>query len=254
MAYSIIETCIGCTACVKKCPVNAITGVRDELHVIDPDLCIDCGACGAVCPPESILDELGDQCRTFPRRELPLAKVIDDNCIGSGCELCINVCPFDALELDLSGERVGDFFGTARVIDPAEVSAALVECRRMVEEEASRRRREAPGFEDAYISLMADQLGITESRRLQGRYVMVRDDMDRHFDDTIARTGHWTKYDCVYNVPYGSLLTRGTANLLAAGRCISVDHRVHHATKEIPACMATGQAAGIAAALAAGGA
>ena len=37
-------------------------------------------------------------------------------------------------------------------------------------------------------------------------------------------------------------------NLLVAGRCISVDHRVHHATKEIPACMATGEAAGIAAA------
>ena len=137
--------------------------------------------------------------------------------------------------------------------DPAEVSAALAECRRMVEEEASRLRGDAPGFEDAYISLMADQLGITESRRLQGRHVMVREDLDRRFDDTIARTGHWTKYDCVYNIPYGSLLTRGTANLLAAGRCISVDHRVNHATKEIPACMATGQAAGIAAALAAEG-
>ncbi|HEY5640899.1 MAG TPA: FAD-dependent oxidoreductase [Dehalococcoidia bacterium] len=137
--------------------------------------------------------------------------------------------------------------------DPAEVSAALVECRRMVEEEAARLRADVPGFEDAYISLLADQLGITESRRLLGRYVMVRADLDRTFDDTVARTGHWTKYDCVYNIPYGSLLTRGTANLLTAGRCISVDHRVHHATKEIPACMATGQAAGIAAALAAEG-
>jgi hypothetical protein len=41
--------------------------------------------------------------------------------------------------------------------------------------------------------------------------------------------------------------------MLTAGRCISVDHRVHHATKEIPACMATGQAAGVAAAMAAQG-
>ena len=135
--------------------------------------------------------------------------------------------------------------------DPAEVSAALVECRRMVEEEASRLRASAPGFEDAYISLMADQLGITESRRLQGAYVMGREDLNRPFDDTVARTGHWTKYDCLYNIPYRALVTRGTANLLAAGRCISVDHRVHHATKEIPACMATGQAAGTAATLAA---
>ena len=38
--------------------------------------------------------------------------------------------------------------------------------------------------------------------------------------------------------------SEGNSNLLVAGRCISVDHRVHHATKEIPPCMATGEAAG----------
>src|SRR2546426_7039534 len=79
---------------------------------------------------------------------------------------------------------------------------------------------------------------------------MGRDDLDRSFDDTIARTGHWTKYNCVYNIPYRSLLPKSLTNLLVAGRCISVDHRVHHATKEIPPCMATGEAAGTAAALA----
>src|SRR5260370_6322054 len=121
----------------------------------------------------------------------------------------------------------------------------------MVMEEASRIKTSAAGFEDAYVSLMADQLGITESRRLQGRYVMGRDDLDRGFDDTVARTGHWTKYDCAYNIPYRSLLPAGVSNLLVAGRCISVDHRVHHATKEIPPCMANGPAAGTAAAMAA---
>lgn len=137
--------------------------------------------------------------------------------------------------------------------DPREVSGALADCRRMVMEEAGRLRGAIPGFGDAYISLMADQLGITESRRLQGRYVMIRDDLDRPFEDTIARTGHWTKYDCTYDIPYRSLLPRGVSNLIVAGRCISVDHRVHHATKEIPSCMATGQAAGTAAAMAAQG-
>jgi hypothetical protein len=121
----------------------------------------------------------------------------------------------------------------------------------MVAEEAARLRSNVPGFEDAYVSLIADQLGITESRRLQGEYVMSREDLDRDFDDSVARTGHWTKYDCVYNIPYRSLLPRSIENLLVAGRCISVDHRVHHATKEIPACMATGHAVGIAAAMAA---
>ena len=43
--------------------------------------------------------------------------MVEDNCIGSGCELCIAVCPFDALDLDVSGDKVGDFFGVARVIE-----------------------------------------------------------------------------------------------------------------------------------------
>ena len=155
-----------------------------------------------------------------------------------------------------SGRVLVPWGGEARVnrkidaTNPREVSESLAECRQMVTEEAARLRGAVPGFEDAYVSLMADQLGITESRRLQGQYVMSRDDLDRPFPDAIARTGHWTKYDCLYNIPYGSLLPRGVRNLLVAGRCISVDHRVHHATKEIPPCMATGQAAGTAAALA----
>jgi ferredoxin len=117
LAYKIIETCIGCTACTKRCPTEAITGSRNVIHQIDPDLCIDCGACAVVCPPEAILDEVGDVGRTFPRKDWPKAIVIEDNCIGSGCELCISVCPFDALELDVSGGKVGDFFGIASVIE-----------------------------------------------------------------------------------------------------------------------------------------
>ncbi|GBD14410.1 Ferredoxin [bacterium HR25] len=117
MAYKILDWCIGCTACSKRCPTEAISGERNKLHVIDPELCIDCGACGVVCPVECIADDQGDICKGFPRREWPKATVIEDNCIGSGCELCINICPFEALYLDTSGERVGDFFGVATVIE-----------------------------------------------------------------------------------------------------------------------------------------
>ncbi len=92
---------------------------------------------------------------------------------------------------------------------------------------------------------------MTESRRLVGEYVLTREDMDHTFDDTVAVTGHWTKYASLYDIPYRSLLAKEYPNLLTAGRCISVDHRTHHATKEIPACMATGEAAGTAAAMAA---
>jgi succinate dehydrogenase/fumarate reductase flavoprotein subunit len=133
---------------------------------------------------------------------------------------------------------------------PEDLTYAELECRKRVMAEIDRLRREVPGFERAHLCQIADQLGITESRRLQGRYVLRREDMDQTFDDAVALTGHWTKYGSFYQIPYRCLLPTELPNLLVAGRCISVDHRVHHATKEIPACMATGEAAGVAAALA----
>jgi hypothetical protein len=140
-----------------------------------------------------------------------------------------------------------------RTIDatsPEDITYASLAARELVMEEVDRLRREVPGFAGAHICHIADQLDVTESRRLVGEYVLDRDDMDRPFDDTIAVTGHWTKYGAVYAIPYRSLLAKEFPNVLTAGRSISVDHRTHHATKEIPACMATGEAAGTAAALA----
>jgi 2-polyprenyl-6-methoxyphenol hydroxylase-like FAD-dependent oxidoreductase len=136
---------------------------------------------------------------------------------------------------------------------PEDLTYAELECRRRVMQEIDRLRREAPGFARAHLCRIADQLGITESRRLRGRHRLTRDEIDTPFPDAVALTGHWTKYGAWYQIPYGCLLAAEVPNLLVAGRCISVDHRTHHATKEIPACMATGEAAGTAAALAVGG-
>jgi hypothetical protein len=130
--------------------------------------------------------------------------------------------------------------------NPDDLTFAEVECRRMVMDEVDRLRAQVPGFEDAHLTDVALTLGVTESRRLSGAYTLGRDDVGRVFEDTIATTGHWTKYGAVYHIPYRSLLPRRTSNLLVAGRCISVDHRVHHATKEIPPAFATGEAAGVA--------
>ena len=133
---------------------------------------------------------------------------------------------------------------------PEDLTYAELECRKRVMEEVDRLRREIPGFANAHLCHIADQLGITESRRLVGTYMLGRDDVDTPCEDVIAITGHWTKYEALYYIPYRSLLPKEFSNLLVAGRCISVDHRVHHATKEIPPCIATGEAAGTAAALA----
>ena len=141
-----------------------------------------------------------------------------------------------------------------RRIDPTsteDLTYAEVESRKMVMAQAEELRGTLPGFEKAYLADMSDQLGITESRRLIGSYVLRREDENRSFEDAIAITGNWTKYGVRYQIPYRSLMSEGVRNLLVAGRCISVSKRVHHSTKEIPPCMATGQASGVAAAMAA---
>ncbi len=162
---------------------------------------------------------------------------------GAGCFQTIG--PGKVLFPWGSIEKIGRIDATL----PEDLTRAEIECRRHVLAEFERLRRDVPGFADAHLCEVADQLGITESRRLMGRTVLRREQMNVATDDSVAVTGHWTKYGAVYHIPYGALLPRALRNLLVAGRCISVDHGVHLATKEIPACMATGEAAGTAAAL-----
>jgi hypothetical protein len=109
-------------------------------------------------------------------------------------------------------------------------------------------RREVPGFEHAWLDDHASMLGITESRRLVGDHVLVKEEAGVRFDDAVARTGHWTRRDVVFDVPLRAMTTAVARNLVVAGRCISTSRYVHQATKEIPAAMATGEAAGAAAA------
>ena len=128
--------------------------------------------------------------------------------------------------------------------DPDDLTAIELLCRDEVRAELARLREKHPGV---WLDDIAKMIGITESRRLVGDYVLEKNDGDQRFDDAIARTGHWTKREVVYDVPYRCLTSPSISNLLVAGRCISTSRYVHQATKEIPAAMATGEAAGAAA-------
>ncbi|HET9442555.1 MAG TPA: FAD-dependent oxidoreductase, partial [Acidimicrobiales bacterium] len=138
-------------------------------------------------------------------------------------------------------------------VDPDAVTAATLTCREAARAELARLRRDVPGFEEAWLDDYARTLGITESRRLVGDMVLAKEDADVRFPDAVARTGHWTRRDVVFDVPLRAMTTFVARNLVVAGRCISTTRYVHQATKESPAAMATGEAAGAAAARAAAG-
>ncbi len=129
-------------------------------------------------------------------------------------------------------------------------------------------RRYVPGFEQAYLVQSGTTIGVRESRRIVGEYQLTADDLlsARKFDDVIARgaypidihnpKGRGTLLRRLppgeaYDIPLRCLLPRRVDRLVVGGRCISGTHEAHSSYRVMPISMATGQAAGVCAAMAA---
>lgn len=153
--------------------------------------------------------------------------------------------------------------------DPLQLSEAETEGRRQALEYVRFLREMVPGYEDAALGGFSTQIGVRESRRIFGAYRLSRDDVlsARKFEDAIAQCGapiedHHadsdTKWEYLpegetYDIPYRCLLPEEVGNLIVTGRCLSADHDAHASVRSMGQCMAMGQAAGVAAALAAEG-
>lgn len=106
-------------------------------------------------------------------------------------------------------------------------------------------RAKMPGFERCYVVDMAPQTGVRQTRLLQGEFVIDKEVLAerRRFADSVARGRD-------YYMPYRCLLPKGLEQLLVVGRHYSATPAAQKASREIPPCMAMGEAAGVAAALA----
>ncbi len=115
-------------------------------------------------------------------------------------------------------------------------------------------RQHAPGFENAFLMLSAPQIGVRHARRLVGVERVTREDWSAGMarPDEIGVSPSLSPKYPVVSVPYGALVPVALDGLLVAGRAVSCDATSHSFLREVPQCWMTGQAAGVAAALAAG--
>ena len=152
-------------------------------------------------------------------------------------------------------------------LDPWEFSEAENIAREQVFGLVEFFKKEVPGFANCRLGSVGLRIGVRESRRIVGEYVLTGEDIlrQRRFPDAIARSSYpidihavragEAEFDSfgykgeVYEIPYRCLVPLEVEQLLVAGRTISTTHEAQASARVSPTCMAFGQAAGTAAAL-----
>jgi hypothetical protein len=153
-------------------------------------------------------------------------------------------------------------------VDAEDLTAAELEGREQVHELHRFLKEAMPGFAGSTLLMTGSRVGVRETRRLKGAYALHEDDVlgAKKFPDGIAR-GTWhvelhdpdgpgTRVERIppddyYTIPYRCLYAPGFQNVLVAGRSISSTRAANSSSRVMPICASLGQAAGLAAALAA---
>jgi hypothetical protein len=152
-------------------------------------------------------------------------------------------------------------------VDPFDLTKAEIEAREQVFELFEFMKESIDGFENAQLLVTASEIGVRESRMIDGEYVLTADDLVscRRFEDSIAvgnydidihnpegsGTSHYYfPKGQYYSIPYRSLIPKNADNLLVAGRCISATHEAQASIRIMPIVCCLGEAAGVAASIA----
>ncbi len=147
------------------------------------------------------------------------------------------------------GPRLSGYSG----LDVEDLSTVELESRRRMVAHLDFFRKEAPGFENAWIMLAAPQMGVRMTRRLAGVHPMTTGDWKagvRHADEVGVSPSPSQKFPTI-SVPYRALLPQSLDGVVVGGRHVASDAATQAFMREIPQCWMTGQAAGTAAGLAA---
>ncbi|XLE16579.1 FAD-dependent oxidoreductase (plasmid) [Deinococcus altitudinis] len=161
--------------------------------------------------------------------------------------------------------------------DPWHLSAAQIDGREGIERLLRFCRLHLPGCETAYLAAYAPMVGVRESRRIRGDYTLTLDDIleCRTFPDAVCRNHYpvdihtvrnrerlqhtttgdapYFRKDAFHEIPYRAMLPVGVSNLLVPGRSASATFEAQSAIRVQQNCHSMGEAAGLAAALAAQG-
>jgi glycine/D-amino acid oxidase-like deaminating enzyme len=151
-------------------------------------------------------------------------------------------------------------------LDSDDLTWAEIEGRRQVMMYRDAFRDHVPGFENCFVDECGARIGVRETRRIRGQYELSVDDVlnEARFDDAVACCSWpleehgagratrwvWLRPGGYYQIPLRCLLPVGVDGLMMAGRCVSASHEAQASLRVAAPCMAMGQAAGVAAAIA----